>query len=118
MTERVKADLRISFEEVCTRYGATLEAFETDRGHAHLEVSYPPKIALSTLIMSLKTISSMRVRKHRWEEIDQALMGDAFWSPSYAVASYGEDPLDVVSKYIRAEQAPSRGRGRRPRSQG
>ena len=40
-TARVAAELRAAFEEVCVRYQATLDAFETDRDHAHLLVFLP-----------------------------------------------------------------------------
>jgi putative transposase len=55
MTDRVVADLRSSFEEVCGRLDVSLDAFETDRDHAHLLATYPPKVALSRLVLSLKT---------------------------------------------------------------
>ncbi|WP_084660359.1 transposase [Ferrithrix thermotolerans] len=32
-------------------------AYETDQDHAHLLVTYPPKVSLSKLVMSLNTIS-------------------------------------------------------------
>lgn len=108
MTERVAADLKSSFEEVCGRFDTTLEAFEVDQDHAHLLVAYPPKVALSRLVMSLKTISSMRVRANHWPEIEQALWGDHFWSPSYAVVSAGGAPLDIVKRYIENQQSPNR----------
>lgn len=117
MTERVTADLRSSFEEVCGRFDVTLDAFETDRDHAHLLVTYPPKVALSRLVMSLKTISSMRVRAHGWPEVTRALRGDHFWSPSYAVVSCGGAPLDVVKAYVESQQSPNRPAGR-PRRRG
>ncbi len=65
MTDRVTAELKAAFTEVCTRFDVTLDAFETDQDHAHLLVSYPPKVALSRLVMSLKAISSQRVRQHK-----------------------------------------------------
>ena len=108
MTARVAGELRAAFEEVCGRYEATLDAFETDRDHAHLLVSYPPKVALSKLVMSLKAISSARVRAHRWPEIRQALRGEHFWSPSYCVVSCGGAPLEVVKAYVENQQAPGR----------
>lgn len=114
MTERVTDSLRSTFAEVCARHGATLDEFETDRDHAHLLVSYPPKISLSVLVMSLKTISSMRVREHHWPEITNALWGQHFWSPSYAVVSCGGAPLDTVKAYIRNQQSPNRKAGRPP----
>ena len=81
--------------EVCGRYETTLDAYETDRDHAHLLVSYSPKVALSKLVMSLKTISSMWVRERDWPEVARALWGEHFWSPSYCVVSAGGAPLDV-----------------------
>jgi len=79
---------------------------------AHLLVTYPPKVALSRLVMSLKTISSMRVRAHGWPEVTRALHGDHFWSPSYAVVSCGGAPLDVVKAYVENQQSPNRPAGR------
>ena len=58
--------------------------------------------------MSLKTISSMRVRANHWPEIEQALWGDHFWSPSYAVVSADGAPLDIVKRYIENQQSPNR----------
>ncbi len=84
-----------TFEEVCARYGATLDPFETDRDRAHVLVSYPPKVALSTPVMSLKTISSMRVRQQDWPEVTRALLGEHFWSPSFCVVSAGGAPLEI-----------------------
>lgn len=112
MTPRVSAELRAAFEEVCGRYEATLDEFETDQDHAHLLVTYPPKVSLSKLVMSLKTISSHRVRQHHWPEVTQALWGKHFWSPSYAVVSCGGAPLDTIKEYIRNQQSPNRKPGR------
>ncbi|EQD79159.1 Transposase IS200-like protein [mine drainage metagenome] len=78
ITKRVTDCLRESFDEVCSRYETTLDAFETDRDHAHLLISYPPKVSLSKLIMSLKTISSMRVREEAVARDHPFVVGSAF----------------------------------------
>ena len=108
MTPRVTKLLEDTFREVCERFECELEEFETDNDHAHLLVAYPPKVQLSTLIMSLKTNSSKRVREQEWPEVRQALWGDHFWSPSYCVVSCGGAPLEIVRKYIRDQQKPNR----------
>lgn len=97
---------------VCRRQGATLDEYETDNDHAHLLVTYPPKVSLSVLVGSLKTISSLRVRAHAWPEVTQALWGEHFWSPSYAVVSCGGAPLETVAAYIRNQKSPNRKQGR------
>jgi len=53
--------LEAAFVEVCAHFEATLDAFETDNYRAHLLVSYPPKIALSHLVMGLGTPRTVRV---------------------------------------------------------
>ena len=115
MTPRVTRLLGEAFAEVCERYGATLDAYETDQDHAHLLVTYPPKVAMSKLVMSLKTISSLRVRERRWPEVTRALWGEHFWSPSYCVVSAGGAPLDIIKRYIETQQLPNR-QGRPPRN--
>lgn len=108
MTGRVTTLLGEAFSEVCSNLGADLDEFETDRDHAHLLVSYPPKLALSVLVNRLKTISSYRVRQQHWPEIDRSLWGEHFWSPSYAVISCGGAPLEKVREYIANQQNPNR----------
>ena len=108
MTERVSNLLKDVLEEACNRRGVTLDAFETDEDHAHLLVSYPPKISLSSLVMSLKTVSSKAVREQQWPEITQALWGKHFWSPSYAVTSCGGAPLEIVKTYIENQKTPQK----------
>ncbi len=92
MTDRVADELRSAFEEVCGPHDVTLDAFETNHDHAHLLVSYPPKVALSTPAMTLKAASSIRVLARHPPEVRNALCGDHFWSPSYCVLSCGGAP--------------------------
>ena len=108
MTDRVAAELGATFVEVCARFEATLDAFETDQDHAHLLVTFPPKVSLSKLAGSLKTISSYRVRQHNWPDVRRALWGEHFWSPSYALISCGGAPLEAVKAYIENQQAPNK----------
>ena len=112
MTARVASELLAAFTESCERLGVTLDEFEVDTDHAHLLITYPPKLALSTLVMTLKTNSSRKIREHQWPEITNALWGKHFWSPSYAVVSCGDAPLETVANYIRNQQAPNRAKGR------
>jgi putative transposase len=101
ITERVGTELGEAFAEVCER-------FETGRDHAHLLVTYPPKVALSKLVMSRKTISSMRDRSHSWPEVTRTLRGEHFWSPSNAVVSCGGAPLEVIRRYVEMQGRRSR----------
>lgn len=50
--------------------------------------------------MYMKTHSAMRERAKNWPEVQDALWGNHFWSPSCVVISYGGAPLETVKKYI------------------
>lgn len=114
-TSRVTELIRDTFDEVCERQEVVIDAFETDQDHAHLLISYPPKVPLSKLVMTLKTMSSRRIRQKRWDEITSALWGDHFWSPSYAVVSAGGAPLEIVKQYVEDQDKPRRKYEKKPR---
>lgn len=103
MTERVSAIIEEKTREVCINHGCALEEFNTDKDHAHILVSYPPKENLSQLVSAIKSVSSREVRKHHFPEVDNALYGSHFWSPSYCVVSTGGAGIDVVRKYIESQ---------------
>ncbi len=56
--------LRLIFKDVCGNFEATLVEFDGERDHVHLLVHYPPKLALSKLVNSLKGVSSRLLRKN------------------------------------------------------
>lgn len=61
---KVRLDaMRLVLERVCADFEATLAEFDGEDDHVHLLVNYPPKIALSALVNSLKGVSSRMLRK-------------------------------------------------------
>src|SRR5882672_816738 len=49
--------------DVCADFDAELHEFNGEADHVHLLVHYPPKIALSRLVNSLKGVSARRLRQ-------------------------------------------------------
>lgn len=103
LTERAFAILRKAWESVCRDFECELEEANHEPDHVHLLVAYPPKVALSTLVNSLKGVSARRIRAARLPEVDRKLWGEHFWSPSYCAVSCGGAPLDIVKQYIQAQ---------------
>jgi putative transposase len=90
---------------VCDDFGATLVEFNGEVDHVHLLVHYPPKVAPSALVNSLKGVSSRLLRKefgdfHPWLQRRGVL-----WSPSYFAASCGGAPISIIKEYIQQQQA-------------
>ena len=69
-------------------------------------VNYPPKVAVSKLVNSLKGISSLLIKKKNYPSIKKRLWGGALWSPSYFAGSCGGAPIAVIRKYIEQQRTP------------
>ena len=67
-------------------------------------LAYPPKVALSRLVNSLKGVSARRLRAADFLEVRSKLWGEHFWSPSYCAVSCGGAPLDTVKRYVQAQR--------------
>jgi putative transposase len=105
-TQAVLNELREIFASVCEDFEAELVEFDGERDHVHLLVNYPPKIAISNLVNSLKGVSSRLVRKTRFQEIEKILWKDHLWSPSYFAGSCGGAPIEIIRQYIEQQQRP------------
>jgi hypothetical protein len=57
--------LRGIFASVCSDAQATLVEMDGEDDHVHLLVEYPPKVAVSSLVNSLKGVSSRLLRQQR-----------------------------------------------------
>ena len=92
------------FSDVCNSFESTLTGFNGEGDHVHLLVDYPPKIALSKLVNSLKGVSS-RLLKKEHPHLSEIYYKGKLWSPSYFAGSCGGAPLSTVQKYIENQQA-------------
>ena len=109
-TPTVFTRLRKSFERTARMLEIDLLAVEADRDHVHLMISFPPRLALSTIVQRLKGAASRDVRAQKYPEIRRALWGAHFWSASYFVVSCGGAPLEVVKRYVENQNSPDRRR--------
>lgn len=92
--------------DVCADFEAELKEFNDERDHVHLLVHYPPKVAVSKLVNSLKGVSARRIRQEFTGRINRAIMHGHLWSPSYFSASCGGAPLAIVRQYIEQQKRP------------
>lgn len=92
--------------DVCAGLGAELREFNGETDHVHLLAHYPPSLALSTLVNSLKGVSSRRLRQEFPAHIRRYLSGQHFWSPSYFAGSCGGAPLSIIKEYIDQQKRP------------
>jgi putative transposase len=97
--------LRGIFTNVCTDFDARLIEMDGEEDHVHLLVNYPPKVAVSNLVNSLKGVSSRLLRIER-PNIRNRYWKGVLWSPSYFAASCGGAPISIVRQYIEHQKTP------------
>jgi putative transposase len=97
--------LREIFGGICREFEAHLAEMDGERDHVHLLVEYPPKLAVSSLVNSLKGASSRVLRNERPDIQDRYYKG-VLWSPSYFAASCGGAPVAMVRQYIEQQNTP------------
>jgi putative transposase len=103
-TKAILDDLRSIFASVCADFEAELVGFDGEDDLVHLLVNYPPKVAVSALVNSLKGVSSRMIRKKNYPSIRKKLWGGALWSPSYFAGSCGGAPIEIIRQYIEQQQ--------------
>jgi len=96
-------DLRGIFAKVCQDFEAELVACSGEDDHVHLLVRYPPKVALSKLVNSLKGVSSRKLRDIR-PEVSGRYYEGVLWSASYFAASCGGAPPAIIAEYVRSQR--------------
>jgi len=97
--------LRRLFAKICTDFESQLTDMDGQDHHVHLLVRYPPKVAISKLVNSLKGVSSRLLRQERPDLAPRYWKG-RLWSPSYFAASCGGASLNILESYIQQQNTP------------
>ena len=93
--------------KACGDSGAELREFNGEADHGHLLAGYPPKVAVSTLVNSLKGVPARRLRTQFTGCVNHASLHGHFWFPSYFAASRSGAPLSIIRRYTGQQQRPA-----------
>lgn len=93
------------FENIAGDFESELVEFEGECDHVHLLLNFPPKVAISKLVNSLKGVSSRYLRRD-YPQLQRLCKKSALWSPSYFAGSCGGAPLETIKKYIENQTKP------------
>uniref|UniRef100_UPI0005872FE8 IS200/IS605 family transposase n=1 Tax=Candidatus Regiella insecticola TaxID=138073 RepID=UPI0005872FE8 len=72
--------LRGYFTSVCIDFDVELVEMDGERDHVHLLINYPPKLAVSSLVNSLKGVSSRLLRRDRPDIAERYYYKGALWT--------------------------------------
>lgn len=98
--------MEVIMRAVCDDFEVQLVEFNGESNHVHLLVNFPPKVALSRLVNSLKGVSSRRLRQEFPDLVRHYWRAQRLWSGSYFAGSVGGAPLSIVRQYIEQQNRP------------
>ena len=98
--------LKRMFEKVCRDFQAQLVEMNGEAQHVHLLIHYLPKHSVSSLVNSLKGVSSRLLRTERPDIEKRYWKKNVLWSPSYFAASCGGAPLGILKQYVEQQKTP------------
>ncbi|OJB80999.1 transposase [Yersinia ruckeri] len=99
--------LRGYFASVCADFDVELVEMDGESEHVHLLINSPPKLAVSSLVNSLKGVSSRLLRRDRPDIAARYYYKGVLWTPSYFASSCGGAPISIIRQYIEQQQTPS-----------
>jgi putative transposase len=97
--------LESMFKSICDQFEVELIEFNGETDHIHLLIHYPPKVCISSLVNSLKGVSSRMFAK-KFGRIHKYYYKGVLWSPSYFAGSVGGAPISVLKQYIEQQNRP------------
>lgn len=105
-TDRHLTRLEEIMRAVCADFECELVEFNGEGQHVHLLVNFPPKVALSKLVNSLKGVSSRRMRQEFPDLARHYYQANKLWSASYFAGSVDGPPLTALHQYIEQQNQP------------
>ena len=91
---------------IAHRKEVTITHIEVMPDHVHLMIAFPPKLAPSDVVKSLKGTSAREWFK-TYPETKQQLWGGHLWTDSFFMSTVGIVSKDIVAEYIENQMQKS-----------
>jgi len=94
------SDIKTIISDISERNDVVVIEQGCDVDHVHILFRTKPSLNITKFINVLKGGSSRKIRKKYGVFLEDKLWGDAFWSPSYFLATTGNVTIDILKKYV------------------
>lgn len=115
MTPEILDEMKTTLKETAVKLGCTPLEINGEADHVHLLLRFPADSSVSSIVNSLKTVSSRMIRKNHPDILHGGRTG-LFWSRSYFAATAGGVTLEVLKTYV--EKQGTKGLHSSPPSEG
>ena len=91
--------LKEKIHDISTTFQVEVIDIGCDVDHFHMIFKSKPTLEIPKYLNAIKTITSREIRR-TYPELKEKLWGDAFWSPSYFLATTEQVTLEQLKKYV------------------
>jgi putative transposase len=91
--------------EISDTFHVTVIDIGCDRDHYHMLFRARPTLEIPKYMNAIKTITSREIKRN-FPDVKQKLWGEAFWSPSYFLATSGQVTLEQLKRYVDGQGEP------------
>ncbi|MDY2944836.1 MAG: IS200/IS605 family transposase [Lachnospiraceae bacterium] len=98
-------DVKQILFEAAKRHQWYIQAMETDKGHIHILLQYPPGDSIRHIVSILKQESTYYIwRTHHHKILAQHYWAEStLWSDGYFAASIGDASAETIRQYIASQ---------------
>lgn len=107
MTPPILEEMKVTLRETAEKIGCTVKEINGEEDHIHLLLLFPADMSISSMVNSLKTVSSRMIRENHPNILHGGNTG-LFWSRSYFAATAGGVTVDVLTRYVESQGTRSR----------
>ena len=100
--EKIVDLLKQKIHDISETFQAEVLDIGCDADHFHMIFKSKPTLDIPKYLNAIKTITSREIRRN-FPEVREKVRDDAFWSPSYFLATTGQVTLDKLKKYVEAQ---------------
>jgi len=94
------SDLKTMTDKIALQFDVEIIEQECGDDHFHILFRAKPTLEITKFINVLKGQTSREIRKVHKDFLKDKLWGDAFWSPSYFLATTGNVTIDILKAYV------------------
>lgn len=101
LTSNISLDLKNIIRYIEQKSDFDILEMETDKDHIHFLIQFPPKVAISSIVNRIKSITTYHIwKKHYYFLVKHFWKEKTFWTDGYFVCSIGQASPETIKLYI------------------
>lgn len=106
LNEQIEYEIIEMCKNICEKNRCYLKEAKADlvlKDHIHLLIDFAPDVSVSTIVNTMKTVTSREIRKRHAQYLKPFYWKPFFWKRGYCAVSGGGASIEVIKQYIQSQ---------------